>query len=325
VPPKKICGGIKNFLPAGPLMLVCHSSYEPRAEAISRLDFESVDLQAVGILATSETLMLKDYAERTERLITFFTSIAKTKVELISAERMNRISWIQQLHKLLEAAIVAGIKNVLVDISAFPRDRMWCVLDCIRRTNSIIGIFILYTEPGRYDSESGNDGWLTRGVRSISPIPGFNGYQNTKRQTLLVLIVGHEYERAHITIKNSEPQKVVLIGQGAEQYREGSPRLSDTIIEQIGNEYDSIVDLTHATFINSRDYIQTRDKINEVIQQYGGNFNIVVATYGTKLQSLGAMLACQANRSVRAIYAEPQSYNVSGYSTGAGNSWILQI
>ncbi|GGX10736.1 HFX_2341 family transcriptional regulator domain-containing protein [Undibacterium macrobrachii] len=309
----------------GRFILICHSSFEPRAEAILKLNFNNSALVTSLILATEESLLKPSYKERTDRLVNGLGTYAESKPRLISDKRASRIDWIRKLDLFFAEEGIDSLTAIVVDITAFPRDRMWYVLDYLKKLRPARRIHIIYTEPKKYSTEMKADGWLTRGVRNICAIPGFNGFQHTEKKSLLVLMVGHEYERAHITIKNTEPQKVVLLGQGLEQYRSDCPRLSDEVLVRIGKEFNSIVDLAFAAEINSRDYLSTRNTIDEIVNRYSSEFNLSIATFGTKLQSLGAFLACKEHRKIRAIYAEPQKYNDEDYSLDTGASWHVEI
>ena len=199
------------------------------------------------------------------------------------------------------------------------------VLDYFKRINSRLKLFVSYTEPKQYSTEVEPDGWLSKGVKRLIRVPGFNGHQNPSKKSLLVVIVGHEIERMQITIKNIEPQKIVLVGQGVQQHGDATPQLPKRIADKLGADYAGIVDISGSIEIGSRAYRETQSSIQNIFARYSDEYNMTVAGNGTKLQSLGALLACQENRAIAAVYAEPQIYNASDYSSGTGGTWILQL
>lgn len=128
-----------------------------------------------------------------------------------------------------------------------------------------------------------------------------------------------------ITIKNVEPRKIVLIGQGLQQHGDSTPQLPRKIVDQLGAEYAVLVDQEGSTEVGSRDYLGTEAAIKAIFLRNTADYNVIVAVNGTKLQSLGALLACQKNRAIAAMYAEPQVYNSTAYSVGTGRTWVLEL
>ncbi|MDK9726305.1 MAG: DUF6293 family protein [Sterolibacteriaceae bacterium MAG5] len=242
----------------------------------------------------------------------------------IQVERDELIPMIRKVHDALGETIHLSIENIVVDASVFPKDRLWVLLDYLHRVNSGASLYVLYTEPSSYDTETPNLGWLSKGVKRLVSIPGFNGRQNSSRKTLLVVIVGHEQERMQITIRNTEPSKVLLIGQGTEQYRDDAPRLSDFIVGRLGQDYAHVIDFGEKYVAGSRDYLAVRDAIREIYNRHKDAFNIIVAANSTKLQSIGALMACREHRAINAIYAEPQLYN-SEMTNGIGRIWAFGL
>lgn len=311
-------------------LFVCHASYETdRAHCgidCALAEKPSWQFASAAVVATRESLTtIPGYRDCLNGLVNKLSAISKTPAIPLDFSRSDLVGMTKAIHESVGKQLISSIRTVIVDASVFPKDRLWMVLDYFKRTNSGGNLFVAYTEPLQYSTEIGADGWLSKGVKRLIRVPGFNGHQNPSKRALLVLIVGHEKERMQITIKNLEPHKVVLVGQGWQQHGDATPHFPQLIGKQLGMENAGLVDLTGSIEVGSRDYRATCFAIQSIYEKYKDEYNIIVAGNGTKLQSLGALLACQNNRSLAAVYAEPQVYNARNYSIGTGSSWMLKL
>ncbi len=311
----------------GPNIFVTHASYEySRALKIASLNWEPVKFTQSIIISTIDSLNEhQKYKECHDELIKELTKSCISEPIQIRSNRPDLIKMTQSIHALLEPILNLEQCTIIIDASVFPKDRLWTVIDYFKRIPANHRLVVMYTEPDKYDSELHTDGWLSKGVKRIIDLPGFNGHQDANKESLLILVVGHEQERMQITLKNKEPDKIVLIGQGLQQHNVISSLLPTEIINQLGYDYRHIVDTAFSYSIGSRDFLGIRDAIRTVTANFVSTHNIMIASYGTKIQSVGALLACRENRALQALYAEPQVYNRDDYSKGAGSSWMLEI
>ena len=325
--PIRISTNCEELLPInGNTLFICHASYEPRAYAVTSGDLTELNLTSAVIVATSASLQRNEkYRACDNELKRRLGALINAVPHGLECNRHELFPLIVELDRLVKQHCSQTLENVIVDATVFPKDRLWVVLDYIKRSMPQVRVVVLYAEPDAYNTEIADAGWLSKGVKSIEPIPRFNGYQSAQKRALLVIIVGHEQERMQITIKNTEADKVILIGQGLQQHSASAPNLSDVVVRHLGQDYANVVDKSEIKAVGSRDYLGVSSALTSISSRYGGDYNIVVAANGTKLQSLGALLACQTNRAIRAIYAEPQIYNDSSYSLGSGDTWGIQL
>lgn len=310
----------------GNALFLCHASYEPRAYKVTAENLAQLNITAAAVVATTSSIKTNSqYAECYTELKRRLCVLAKTPTIGIEAGRDDLVGLVTHLHARLTESPLENVRNVIVDATVFPKDRLWMVLDYIKQAFSHVRLFVLYVEPDAYNTEVVESGWLSKGVKSIGSIPRFNGHQSAQKRALLVIVVGHEQERMQITIKNTEADKVVLIGQGLQQHSEAAPNLATIIVKHLGQDYAHVVDTSAVYSVGSRDYLGVNTAVTAIYERFSKDYNIIVAANGTKLQSLGAMLACQANRAITAIYAEPQIYNNNEYSTGAGKTWGILL
>lgn len=217
------------------------------------------------------------------------------------------------------------LSAVTLDISTFPREELLLLLRYLDNNASRGQIRLLYGEPAKYATEEENEEyrWLTRGVKSVHPVPGFDGFQLPGRPKILVVILGHEGERTHICIRRHQPDEIVLIPQGKEQHHAGLKEIS----EQQNQEIISLYGREHIwhTGLPSRGVVETEQAILEVFKRYRYSHNMFIAPNGTKLQLMGVYVAARVFTEIQLTYAAPAVYNWERYSTGTGPLWEMLL
>jgi hypothetical protein len=178
---------------------------------------------------------------------------------------------------------------------------------------------ILYAEPKGYSTEK-KGGWLTKGVQSVEPMLGFGGIQDPILKKLLVILPGHEGERAYITWRRHQPDKTVLIPQG-EPYHKGlndiAERENSLLQTMLGD-----VCLYHYR-APAREVDGVYLELERIYSRYAHKYNLVVAPMGTKMQTLGVYLFAESRPDIQVTYAVPIEYNWKDYSSGIGKKWEI--
>lgn len=216
-------------------------------------------------------------------------------------------------------------RAVTIDITTFPRQELLMLLKLLDNYPDRGDIRLLYAEPQKYASEKRNEpkGWLTRGVRSVHAVPGFCGIQFPQLAKLLVIILGHEGERTHITLRRHQPDKVIFVGQGDEQYHEGLKNIAEVENQNMIGEFGA--KCFWPSRLPARGVLETKQEIERIFQQYGDTHNIFIAPNGTKLQLIGTYLATRNLVELQLTYASPALYNWKNYSTGTGPLWEMRL
>jgi len=253
----------------GNALFLCHASYEPRAYKVTAGNLSQLNITAAAVIATTSSIKTnlkyaECYAELKRRLCEF----TKTPTIGIEADRDDLVGLVTQLHARLTESPSENIQNVIVDATVFPKDRLWMVVDYIKQALRHVRVIVLYVEPDAYNTEVVESGWLSKGVKRIGSIPRFNGHQSAQKRALLVIVVGHEQERMQITIRNTEADKVVLIGQGLQQHSEGAPNLAKIIVKHLGQDYAHVVDTSAVFSVGSRDYLGVNTAIAAIFERF---------------------------------------------------------
>ena len=306
----------------GRYVFFCHASYEPRAEASTRLDFDGAVLTSVVIVSSKEYHGVSAYSDRLARMIKYWQG--RSDVSPIAVDRSGIVQFVRDVDKM--SGRLGSVDGIIVDITTFPRDRMICLIDYCLKVQPELDVYLIYAEPAAYGDRLTYDkeGWLSKGVKDILPVPGFNGRQSVRKRSMLVVFVGYESERLHITIRNLEPDAIVLVGQDeGQQHIAGAGEKANRLCETVALEYKDKVIKT--LDVGSREYLRARDVVFSIASEYGAEYNLSVAVFGTKLQILGVMLACRSNKNNQIIYTHPQVYNVDDYSRGVGGMWAMKV
>jgi hypothetical protein len=309
-------------------LFLAHASYEPRSTAIASRDLRQLGVTRAFIIASSASLKKLAAYQESERVITRRMEEVGAVVNTLSFDRDRLLDYLEKLDaEIKECFGHSGFDAMIVDSTTFPKDRLWLTIDYLKISRPDIRLIVLYVEPDAYNTELVPEGagWLSAGVKRVSAVPRFNGYQHSDRPTLLTVVVGHEKERMQITVRNIEPQKLVLIEQGAQQHGETSPVLPSQLAAYIGADFAHVIDLEKRYSAGSRDHLAVYQAITDIRNRFGQNYNIIVSANGTKLQSIGALMACRKHRDLAAVYTEPQVYNNESYSKGTGATWVLEI
>ena len=227
------------------------------------------------------------------------------------------IDLLSKLKRIIESWAKHDVfTRVTLDISALPRQDLLTLHRYIDSHPSRGVVRLLYGEPKKYATEelTESETWLTRGVRSVQSVPFFGGIQFPRRPKLLAIILGHEGERTHITLRRHQPDKLILIPQGDKQHHAGLREIAERENNQILSIYGA--DALWGRGLPSSGIRETEKAIVEIYNQHRHTHNMFLAPNGTKLQLVGAYLACRRIPEIQITYAVPSLYNWQNYSTG---------
>lgn len=321
----------ENFNSLDPLpnrsLFLAHASFEPRSTAIVSRDLRPLGIACAFVVASTSSLQKIEAYRKSEQFIVNRMGEINADVLTLHFDRDKLLDYLQRLDQESKLAFErVKFDTIIVDSTTFPKDRLWLTIDYLKLSQPEVRLIVLYVEPDAYNTEIVPEGWLSAGVKRVSAMPRFNGYQHSERPTLLTVIVGHEQERMQITVRNLEPQKLVLIEQGSQQHGGSvSPTIPAELATYIGMDFSHVIDISKRYVAGSRDHLAVYDAIQDIFNRFGNDYNIVVSANGTKLQSLGALMACRENRRMAAVYTEPQIYNNDSYSKGSGANWCLEL
>ena len=210
------------------------------------------------------------------------------------------------------------IDSITIDISTLPRQEMLILLQICDSLPWKPAIRLLYSEPAQYDTENEN-GWLTRGVKSVSPVIGFGGIQPPGKGKLLLMFLGHESERTAITWKRHQPDITMLLSA----YPSYRPELDGIIEKTHSMLLTELSSCLPCVQVPSRGIDEVEELVLKIWKLTHDQYYMMIAPLGTKLQTLGIYRAAQRKRDIQITYAVPSIYNYNRFSTGIGRIWEI--
>ena len=211
-----------------------------------------------------------------------------------------------------------GIKFV-ADITSFPRQELMVLLRLLRLLAGS-PVQLLFSEPHQYGTEKPK-GWLTRGVKSVQSVPGFGGIQPHGKKKLLLMLLGHERERAAITFKRHQPDRTIVAFTESKRH----PEWVEIARQQhLGLAAEAGVEV-YPYALNPRRVAMITELVSAVAKKFDETHYLVVAPLSTKFHTVGVLLAAEKDRRIQITYAVPSLYNYKKYSSGTGRLWTVDV
>lgn len=324
--PELIENSIKPIDGHSDSLYICCSSYEERSALSVRKLSLSYKVEHSFICRSIEYAnkgnATQYYQEITDRL----DGVSLTSPLTQPFEIEESINFVRALDReISKLNNDSPLRAVTVDITTFPREELLLLLRYLDNHTQRGRIRLLYGEPDKYATEDDieEDRWLTRGVKSVHPVPGFGGIQFPGHPKILVIILGHEGERTHISVRRHQPDIVVFIPQGQEQHHEGLREISEQQNQDVVSLYGG--DRVWGTGLPSRGVLETAKVISEIYAKYRYSHNVFIVPNGTKLQLLGLYLVARRIPEIQITYAVPSVYNWAKYTTGTKLLWEIVL
>ena len=196
--------------------------------------------------------------------------------------------------------------RVLFDISAMPRNYLFTISRLLAMSE--VPTTFRYYRPVKYGSE------LSRGVKSIKAIPGFEGEVSSFGETILAIILGFEGYKALYAWERISPTKTIAL-LGSPPYESSFLNLSRERNRELLEQVSSISEAT----LNTYDVIQARDQLQKIYDENKDNSDdtsFIICPLGSTLQSLATFAFAYRNQSVAVTYVSSLAYYTDAYSRG---------
>lgn len=202
---------------------------------------------------------------------------------------------------------------ITLDTTTFNRDALLTAAALLRTYRPACRIRAVYTSPKKHGK------WLTEGFRGVRNVTGFTGIQQPSLPTLLVVLSGFESERALKLIEEHEPVKVLL--------GTGNPPVSQLFLERNVAEQQVILAQQEVErFEFPTGSIRAGwNRLESLLQNYFGQYNIVIAPMSTKLSTLAVLLTAEKHREIQLTYCVPGRYNKVDYSIGVARFYVEDL
>jgi hypothetical protein len=312
------------FRKGGKTAFFCHSSYEPRCMASINTSEGCQGIDSVFIFHSHNFLESKAYQNNHSQIVRHFGSVSHSDPVQIPVESSVKDKSLDTYKHLITEAITQA-DDIAFDISTFNSGIMIYLLDLIMREKGSKPLYLFYSEPEKYGTEKNGKtaAWLTKGVKDIISVPGFFGEKQEQRQSLLVLLLGCDAERAISTIEEVNPDKIVVISQGTLKCRKG---LQEIYLKSHGQILERYADkIATILTVPPKGWEAVYDVFSRVYALYRNQYNLTALLQGTKMQVFGAVTFCQKHPSIELLYMQPEKYNSGAYTHGVGQTWWLDV
>jgi hypothetical protein len=211
--------------------------------------------------------------------------------------------------------------KIVIDITTFTREALLILVKVLSLEEfaTIFSVKLVYTPAESYTRD-----WLTKGIREIRSIFGYSGMNYPSKKLLLIILNGFETERTEEIIDSFEANNIIL----------GKPSVTDSInsslslisqdkFQLIKNKYEAI--LLEDFEFSCIDIIETKNILNNIINKYYKEYNIVISPLNNKISTLGAAIVGIKNDSIQICYASANQYNINAYSKGCDYFFIYNL
>jgi len=312
------------FKPDGKTAFFCHSSFEPRALASIRSSDRCHGIDYSFVFHSNDYLGSEAYRENHGKIVEHLGSVSTNTPVEVPVDCENRDDLIHSYRDSIRKTL-QQVDDIALDMSTFTRGRMICLLDLIIREKGDKPLYLFYSEPEKYATEQAenNTAWMTKGAKNIVSVPGFGGDRQTEKKKLLVLLLGHDAERAVSVVETVDPDMIVVVSQGTLKHRKKLQEVFLRINANILEKYGPRIATIHTA--PPRGWEAVYDLFGRIHGMYCNQYNITACLDGTKMQVVGAVAFCQKHPGIELLYMEPEKYNCASYTEGIGNTWWLEV
>lgn len=285
-------------------IFICCASFEDRClSSVSKLadDFQT---RFSIIFIIEEPIYKEEISEHLQKLQRALSDKTTERVFVISCQRQNPMDGLiqfKEIWKQLSPYMSSGSPFTTIDISGFTKIYLLELLHYLV-TKLNLGVPRIIHTTQEYSPSK-----LTKGVEEIVTVPNFFGEPSSEKETLLLLFLGFEPERAVTVWEHFYPLKTIAL-------LTNPPRNGHLKYLKYTKENNS--------YLLSRPSIEVREvppdnayevrNVLEVIwDDTRDSFNIIIGPFGTKSQTVGVFLFWLEHPEVQVVYSFPVEYTKS--------------
>lgn len=302
-------------------LFIAFCGFEKRClSVLNNLQLEKIDRALV--------FMNKDAAiEARDNLLSFSTILGdKAGVKYISLFDPIEIadSFIYAVNQYCQGIQEA---HLLVDITSFTHEALLMFVAIAKQFLHDFSIEYIYSNASVYASESENesDRWLSRGIKEVRSVLGYAGDIKPSQETVLIMMVGYECERAWQVIDTISPEELIITYNDAvsstDQTNGGANLVHATLLRDLAAYYQN----PKQYVIPSNNPFETARKLGEVIEKIPANKNIIIAPMNNKLATVGAAILALEKPEIQLCYAPAIYYNTSSYSIEGDECYLFSL
>lgn len=257
-----------------------------------------------------------------------FICVLKDKADI---KRINLFNPIEIADSIMEVIInnCKGIDSpkILADITCFTHEALLIFLAISKQFLKNARIKYSYCNASIYASESkeATEQWLSRGIREVRSVLGYAGDIKPSQETVLIMMVGYECERAWQVIDSISPEELIITYNNAngstDQTNGDANQHHADLLKELAAYYQKPKEYV----IPSNNPFETAAKLEEVISDVRENANIIIAPMNNKLATIGAGIVALKRPEIQLCYAPAIYYNTSSYSVEGDVCYLFSL
>ena len=216
--------------------------------------------------------------------------------------------------------------NLLVDITTFTHEHLLFLLKSLYcRKEKINSLKCVYASALEYSyDKTGDRKWLSKGCKEVRSVIGYPGMLYPDADTLLMIVVGFEHERASCVIDEMSPD-VLYLGLGSPDSATSDAHKGPQ--EQFNNMLASNISIRRNAkkfVFSASDPEEALRQLKAVIEKTQG-YNHIVVPMNTKLSTLAVASLGLHNKDIQLCYAQPDTYNFDSYSRPGEDVHLIDV
>lgn len=265
--------------------------------------------------------------ESRENLVCFKNTL-ETKMDLISIDLFNPIDVADNMLGSIRR-LCNGIDkpHLFVDITSFTHEALLVFLAMSQLYFQNAVIEYAYSNASIYASELNDtdEKWLSRGIREVRSILGYAGDIKPSQETVLIMMVGYECERAWQLIDSLSPEELIITYNDASGSTDQTNGDANLVHASLLKDLAAFYQNPKQFIVPSNNPFETARKLEEIVSSIPPSKNIIIAPMNNKLATFGAGLVALKRPDIQLCYAPAIYYNTSCYSIEGDTCYLFSL
>ena len=257
-----------------------------------------------------------------------FKAVLGEQMQLTFVSLFNPIEVADAMIEAVKTACY-GIErpHLLVDITSFTHEALLIFLAMTKHFLQNAIIEYAYSNASIYASEYENteEKWLSRGIQEVRSILGYAGDIKPSRETVLIMMVGYECERAWQLIDSLSPEELIITYNDASGSTDQMNGNANSVHANLLQDLAAYYQHPKQFVVPSNNPFDTARKLEEIVSSIGSNMNIIIAPMNNKLATVGAGIVALKRPEIQLCYAPAIYYNTSSYSIEGDVCYLFSI
>ena len=298
-------------------LFICSASFEDRCiSSTSRMGADFRTRFAI-IFVIEEPLYKRQVDNNLFKLQSELGKRTSEGIFVISCQKENPIDGINQLKNIWRQCKPKNPEEpfVTIDISGFTKIYLLQLLHSLVSDLNVGIPRMLHTTQTYLPTK------LTQGVEQITTIPDFFGSPSLEKQTILILLLGFEPERALAVWKHFNPAKTIALITNPPRYG----NLDYLRYAQENNSHLLSQPSVEVRNVPADNPYAVKSVLEVIYNDTRDLFNMVIGPFGTKSQAVGVFLFCLERPKVQVVYSFPAKYTRSYLQRKPGPTLLLPL